>query len=31
MNEHEADACTVRGRFLIKGDKGPESNITRGI
>jgi hypothetical protein len=27
----DADACTVMGRFLIKGDKGMESNIAKGV
>ncbi|MBL9003886.1 MAG: sel1 repeat family protein [Myxococcales bacterium] len=28
---NDADACTVMGRFLIKGEKGMESNITKGV
>ena len=31
MQGNDADACTVMGRFLIKGDKGMESNITKGV
>lgn len=30
-NDNDADACTVMGRFFIKGEKGLESNITKGV
>lgn len=29
--ENDADACTVMGGFFIKGDKGLEPNITKGV
>lgn len=31
QNDRDADACTVLGRFFIKGDKGLEANITKGV
>jgi len=29
--QNDADACTVMGRFYIKGDKGLDSNIRKGV
>jgi len=30
-NDSDADACTVLGRFYIKGERSLETNITRGV
>ena len=27
----DGDACTILGRFYIKGDKGLETNVTKGL
>lgn len=29
--DNDADACTVMGRFFIKGEKGLDANITKGV